>query len=166
MAKYFNNHFLDKILSKYQEMKIYVDHEYLSIFDRNDILDPNNGVGYDSTGKPIKFKYVDIELIKVGQDIIDLKSLNQDPEEEKTEEEPSEPKEKPSKEPEKKEPEKKQTGESISKGDRVTVTDQYNGYGKGIVERVESNLVHVKLFDPKKLRYNLVITDIQNVRRN
>ena len=84
----FNRDYLLNILSGItDQFDIYVNHEYLSLFDPSELADSTVGYGYDNQGEAHKFKYSEIEHLKFGQDIFDLEMLAKELEGEKPEEE-------------------------------------------------------------------------------
>lgn len=78
MPQYFDIRLLGDYLEMGLEFKVYVNGEYLRIDDPYSLKDKKIGLGYDFDGKPVKFRFMDIDHIKVGsnvltkQDLIDL----------------------------------------------------------------------------------------------
>lgn len=78
MPQYFDIRLLGDYLEMGLEFKVYVNGEYLRIDDPYSLKDKKIGLGYDFDGKPVKFRFMDVDHIKVGsnvltkQDLIDL----------------------------------------------------------------------------------------------
>lgn len=163
--KYFNNNFLIKLLREYEHIDVYVNQEYLTVHDPQDIVDNDTGIGYNSYGKPVKFNYKDIELIKVGSTTLDIENLNSEEKPEKSDDIKVNNKKPKEDGPPKKDDVKKE--ESLLRGDRVELLDDYNGFKKGIVEGVDGDLVNVKIYNPNLLNYFTCIVERKNIiRRN
>lgn len=75
--RYFDNQYLAQYLEQGRDLMVFVDSEYLAIADLSDLDDPIQGVGYDSSGRPHKFNYKDIEVIKSGPYYVDQQTLTQ-----------------------------------------------------------------------------------------
>ena len=65
-AKYFDNVILGQFVLTGINTKVYVDGNYLTITDTEDIEDPNFGFGMDVNGGMVPYDYRDIEHILVG----------------------------------------------------------------------------------------------------
>jgi hypothetical protein len=108
MSQYFDIRLLGDYLEMGLEFKVYVNGEYLRIDDPYSLKDKKIGLGYDFDGKPVKFRFMDIDHIQVGsniltkQDLIDLEKPEEPEGEEKSqdEEKPEEGGKEASKEPE------------------------------------------------------------------
>ena len=107
MSQYFDINLLGDYLEMGLKFKVYVDGEYLRVDDPYSLKDSKIGVGYDFDGEPVKFRFMDIDHVMVGsnvltkQDLIDLEKP-EEPEQPEGEEEPTS-EEEPA--PEKEEPE-------------------------------------------------------------
>lgn len=95
MSQYFDIRLLGDYLEMGLEFKVYVNGEYLRIDDPYSLKDKKIGLGYDFDGEPVKFRFTDVDHIKVGsnvltkQDLIDLEKP-EEPESEKPEGDESE----------------------------------------------------------------------------
>jgi hypothetical protein len=91
MPQYFDIRLLGDYLEMGLEFKVYVNGEYVRVDDPYSLKDKKIGLGYDFDGKPVKFRFMDIDHIKVGsnvltkQDLIDLEKP-EEPEEPEGEE--------------------------------------------------------------------------------
>lgn len=72
---YFDNEYLQQYLNLKKNVIVTVDNVILTLADEDDVSDPNKGVGYTENGESHMFDYMDIEKIQVGQNIIDLDTL-------------------------------------------------------------------------------------------
>ena len=158
--KYFNQAFLLKILNQYGPFKIFVNKEFLNITDESDIADPKNGVGYKSDGKPLRFDYINITQIKIGEEILTKDLLN--PEEQKPEEPDAESGSKEptadkgaQKAPKQEKPEPKKREESFKPGDKVVVISEWLGYKKGILSEIDGDKYFVRIFNSKTGSFKL-----------
>lgn len=158
--KFFNNSFLQKILNTHGQYKIFVNKEYLSVSDAEDIADPIEGIGFNQQGKPVKFQYAAIKEVLIGDQIFTVDQLNpEEPKEEKPEkedskEEPDSKAEKPPKEEKPKdEPEKK---ENVQPGDRVMIMTESLGILKGIVSDVDVDCVYIEHYNRNTGRLSLI----------
>ena len=103
---YFDNEFLQQYIDLRRTIKVTVNGEVLTITDKSDIEDPQQGTGYDASSNPSIFNYMDIEQIQVGPNIITIDKLQtmvgDEPEKPATDSKPSKP---AADEPSKEEPE-------------------------------------------------------------
>ena len=150
--KFFNATFLKKILSQYGDFKIFVDKEYISLIDNFDI-NGIQGTGVKADGRMVRFNYINIEHIKIGEDMLTKDMLNPEekPEDEKTKKGSSKPADEPA---DAKEPEPKKE-EGYVPGARVTVLSEWLGFRKGIVESSNNQFIYVRIFNPKTGSFNL-----------
>lgn len=154
--KYFNPTFLTSIFRQYGPIKIYVNKEYLNIVDLSDIAE-NQGVGYKSDGKSLRFNYIDITHIKLGEDILtkDLLNPEEKPAEPEPKEEPATPDKSTDEKPKDEKPEPKKREESFKVTDKVIVISDWLGYKKGIITSINENKYYVKIFNSKTGTFGL-----------
>lgn len=144
--KFFNAAFLKKILSRYGDFKIFVDKEYISLIDNFDI-NGTQGTGVKADGRIVRFNYINIEHIKIGEDMLTKDMLNPEekPEDKKSKKSPAEPTDEPE---DAAEPEPKKE-EGYAPGARVTILSEWLGFHKGIVESSNGQFIYVRIFNPK-----------------
>lgn len=75
-AKYFNNVILGQFVLTGVNIKVFVNDDYLTITDAEDIEDPIFGFGMDVNGGMVPFDYRTVEHILVGNNIITLDTYN------------------------------------------------------------------------------------------
>lgn len=144
---YFDNEYLRQYLQTGQTVSVMVNKEYLVVADEADVESPEEGIGYNTYGKPQRFNYKAVEAIKIGSNIYTLDQLNQkmDPkaEPEKKSKDDAEPKageDDITIDPDKDSKEKK---ESISKHDYIINLDPKSPYysTKGSVVSINDGVV-------------------------
>jgi hypothetical protein len=72
---YFDNKYLQQYIDQNVDLWVYDGYEWFEVADRSDILDPIDGYGYDVNGRGFKFKYKQIEKIKVDGKIFTIDNL-------------------------------------------------------------------------------------------
>ena len=75
-AKYFNNVILGQFVLTGVTTKVFVNGDYLTITDTDDIEDPIYGFGMDVNGNMVPFDYRIVEHILVGKNIVTLDTYN------------------------------------------------------------------------------------------
>lgn len=88
MSQYFDINLIDDYLELGLDFKVYVNGEYLVVNDPRDLVDTKMGKGYDQDGKPVRFRFLDIDHIRVGSNVLtvqDLLDLQKPPEDTKPE---------------------------------------------------------------------------------
>ena len=112
-AKYFNNVILGQFVLTGVTTKVFVNGDYLTITDADDIEDPIFGFGMDVNGGMVPFDYRTVEHILVGNNTITLDTYNKAMTAGSATEKPTE--EKPTEEKPEEETEKEKTDESTMK---------------------------------------------------
>lgn len=177
---YFNRNFLSNVLNQQGEFNIYVDGQYLTIIDGTDLIDDVYGYGYDVHGKPTKFRYPNIQILKFGEETYDLVTLQKeleanpkekdgnddaedsgdDPAEDDLENAPDEPGSEEEDTTEE-EPKEKDPKESIKVGDFVL---NEKTHIRGAVFVVEGNTVGYESYNPKTMRVESYVEYKRNLR--
>jgi hypothetical protein len=75
MSQYFDINLIDDYLELGLDFKVYVNGEYLVVNDPRDLVSSKIGRGYDQDGKPVRFKFLDIDHVKVGSNVLTVKQL-------------------------------------------------------------------------------------------
>lgn len=81
--KYFNREGFLSIFKKYDDVKIFVNNEFLDLKVEGLGDDDIRGQGYNHNAELITFRYEDIEKVNIGNAIITLDMINKSPEETK-----------------------------------------------------------------------------------
>lgn len=76
MSQYFNINMLDDYLDLGLKFKVYVKGEYLIVNEPWDLLNDYKAIGYDSTGAPVEFEYMDVDHIMIGSNVFTKDELN------------------------------------------------------------------------------------------
>jgi len=74
---YFDNSFLSDYISAGTSLSVCVNGVYYRVPSKRDLINLDYGIGYDTQGKPYKFKYHDIDVIDVDGKIMDIEMLQQ-----------------------------------------------------------------------------------------
>lgn len=178
---YFNRNFLSNILNREGQFNIYVDGQFITIVDQGDLLDDVEGYGYDVNGKPTKFNYRDVTILKFGEETYDLVTLQKeleanpkekedgkddkensgdDPAEDDLEDAPDEPDSAPDDKAEE-EPEEKEPKESIKPGSFVI--NERTGV-RGSVFAVEGSSIGYESYNPKTMRVESYVANKRDLR--
>jgi hypothetical protein len=75
MSQYFDIRLIDDYLELGLDFKVYVNGEYLIVNDPRDLVNKKVGKGYDSDGKPVHFKFIDIDHVRVGSNVLTVQGL-------------------------------------------------------------------------------------------
>ena len=75
MRVFFDNKTLEQYIDTKTKLKVFVDGQWVTIADREDVSDKVNGVGQDNEGNAIIFDYRDIQQVKAGNNQITLDQL-------------------------------------------------------------------------------------------
>lgn len=75
MKVFFDNKTLQQYIDTKLKLKVFVDGQWVTIADRDDVSDTANGVGQDNKGNAIIFDYRDIQQVKAGNNQITLDQL-------------------------------------------------------------------------------------------
>lgn len=72
---YFDNKYLQQYIDQGTELWVYDGYQWREVAEKEDLIDPVEGYGYDVNGRGYKFQYKQIEQIKVDGRIFTMDQL-------------------------------------------------------------------------------------------
>jgi len=74
--QYFDINLISDYLSLGLDFRVYVDGQYLTVSEPEDLINSRKGVGYTDSGKPIEFRFLDIDHVRIGSITLTRDQLN------------------------------------------------------------------------------------------